>query len=39
MSKYKIFVSANQRELKEERFAVKDIITNNSTLRKVTSLW
>lgn len=33
MSKYKIFVSANQRELKEERFAVKEIIINNSTLR------
>jgi predicted HTH transcriptional regulator len=33
MSKYKIFVSANQRELKEERSAVKGIIINNPTLR------
>ena len=34
MSKYKIFVSANQRELKEERFAVKDIITSSQTLKE-----
>ncbi|HDP70174.1 MAG TPA: DUF4062 domain-containing protein [Actinobacteria bacterium] len=31
--KYKIFISGNQREFKEERFAVKEIIINNSTLR------
>ena len=34
MTKYKIFVSANQKELKEERFAVKEVILNNSTLRE-----
>ncbi len=33
MSKYRIFVSGNQKELKEERIAVKEIILNNSTLR------
>ena len=33
MTKYKIFVSANQKELKEERAAIKEIINNNSTLR------
>jgi ATP-dependent DNA helicase RecG len=32
MKKYRIFVSANQKELKEERVAVKEIILNN-TLR------
>lgn len=31
--KYKIFVSANQKELKEERIAVKEIILDNLTLR------
>ncbi|MBN1353779.1 MAG: DUF4062 domain-containing protein [Candidatus Omnitrophica bacterium] len=31
--KYKLFVSANQKELKEERFAIKDVITGNATLR------
>lgn len=31
--KYKIFVSANQTELKAERFAIKDVITGNATLR------
>ncbi|MEK6679089.1 MAG: ATP-binding protein [Nitrospirota bacterium] len=35
MSKYRIFVSANQRELKEERFAVKDIITSSQTLKEL----
>lgn len=30
--KYKLFVSANQKELREERFAIKDIITGNATL-------
>lgn len=34
MSRYKIFVSANQKELKEERLSVKEIIINNSTLRE-----
>ena len=32
--KYKIFVSANQKELREERFAIKDLINDNSTLRQ-----
>lgn len=31
--KYKIFVSANQKELRDERFAIKDVITGNATLR------
>ena len=33
MRKYKIFVSGVQTELKEERFAVKEVILSNSTLR------
>lgn len=32
--KYKIFVSANQKELREERFAIKDLISDSSTLRQ-----
>jgi len=32
--KYKIFVSANQKELSEERFAVKDLVNDNATLRQ-----
>ncbi|MDP3042373.1 MAG: ATP-binding protein [Candidatus Omnitrophota bacterium] len=32
--KYKIFVSANQKELHEERFAIKNLINDNSTLRQ-----
>ncbi|MFH1287589.1 MAG: ATP-binding protein [bacterium] len=31
--KYKLFVSANQKELREERFAIKDVIIGNSVLR------
>ena len=31
--KYKLFISANQTELREERLAVKDVITSNATLR------
>ena len=31
--KYKLFISANQKELKEERFAIKDVIIGNATLR------
>ncbi len=31
--KYKLFVSANQKELKGERFAIKEVINANSTLR------
>ena len=31
--KYKIFVSANQKELREERFAIKEVISDNSVLR------
>lgn len=34
MKKYKIFVSANQKELHEERLAVRDTIHNNATLRQ-----
>jgi len=34
MKKYKIFVSANQKELRDERYGVKEIIINNSTLRE-----
>jgi len=30
--KYKLFVSANQKELRDERFAVKEVITGNATL-------
>ena len=33
MSKYKIFVSANQKELHDERFAIKAIVNSNKTLR------
>lgn len=33
MSKYKIFVSANQKEFHEERFAVKEVVNGNETLR------
>jgi predicted HTH transcriptional regulator len=35
MKKYKIFVSANQKELRDERYGVKEIIINNSALREV----
>ena len=31
--KYKLFVSANQKELKAERLAIKEVIVGNSTLR------
>ena len=31
--KYRLFVSGNQKELREERFAVKEVITENATLR------
>ena len=31
--RYKIFVSSNQTELREERVAVKEIILDNQTLR------
>lgn len=31
--KYKLFVSANQKELHDERFAVKEVISENETLR------
>ncbi len=33
MKKYKIFVSANQKELRKERFAIKRVINDNQTLR------
>ena len=32
MMKYKIFVSANQKELRAERFAIKNLINDNATL-------
>ncbi|MFH0947484.1 MAG: ATP-binding protein [Elusimicrobiota bacterium] len=32
--KYKLFVGANQKELREERFAIKDVINDNATLRQ-----
>lgn len=31
--KYKLFVSANQKELRDERFAIKEVINDNATLR------
>ncbi|MFC1645844.1 ATP-binding protein [Candidatus Omnitrophota bacterium] len=31
--KYKIFVSANQKELRKERFAIKDVVNSNETIR------
>ncbi len=31
--KYKLFISANQKELRDERFAIKEVITANATLR------
>jgi len=31
--RYKIFVSANQKELREERFAIKDVVNNSETIR------
>ena len=34
MKRYKIFISANQKELKDERYGVKEIIINNSALRE-----
>ncbi|MFH1368862.1 MAG: ATP-binding protein [Elusimicrobiota bacterium] len=33
MKKQKIFISANQKELRDERFAVKEVVLNNSSLR------
>lgn len=33
--KYKIFVSGNQKELRLERFAVKEVVTGNTTLRNL----
>ena len=35
MKKYRIFISANQKELRDERYGVKEIIINNPTLREV----
>lgn len=34
MTQYRIFISANQKELREERIAVKEVILDNSTLRE-----
>jgi len=34
MNKYRIFVSGVQKELKEERFAVKELVTQNALLEK-----
>ncbi len=33
--KYKIFVSGNQKELRPERFAVKEVVTGNTALRNL----
>jgi len=33
--KYKIFVSGNQKELRSERFAVKEVVTGNAVLRNL----
>lgn len=32
--RYKIFISANQKELRDERRAIKDVVNNNATLRQ-----
>ena len=37
--KYKIFVSGVQKELKEERFAVKDLIAENVLLKEYFSVF
>lgn len=34
LAKFKVFISANQKELKEERLAAKEAILSNSVLRK-----
>ncbi|MCK4255407.1 DUF4062 domain-containing protein [candidate division WOR-3 bacterium] len=39
MKKYKIFVSGVQRELAEERLAVKEVITQNALLKKYFSIF
>ena len=33
VQKYKIFVSANQKELREERFAIKNVVNSSETIR------
>ena len=37
--KYKIFISANQKELRAERFAIKNLINDNATLRQCFDLF
>lgn len=39
MKKYKIFVSGNQKELKKERTAVKEIVLGNQTLRDLFDIF
>ncbi|GAI11526.1 unnamed protein product, partial [marine sediment metagenome] len=34
MNKYRIFISGVQKELKEERFAVKELVAQNALLEK-----
>ena len=34
INKFEVFISGNQKELKEERLAVKEIILGNTVLRK-----
>lgn len=35
MKKYRVFISSNQKELREERVAIKEVINNNPTLRNI----
>ncbi|MFH1824779.1 MAG: ATP-binding protein [Candidatus Firestonebacteria bacterium] len=37
--RYGIFVSANQKELKDERFAISELINSNTTLRNVFNIF
>lgn len=39
MKRYRIFVSGVQKELKEERFAVKEVVTQNALLKKYFSVF
>ena len=35
MRKYRIFISGNQKELKDERIAIKEVINNNASLQNL----
>jgi len=39
MKRYRIFVSGVQKELKEERLAVKEVVTQNALLKKYFSVF